>query len=222
MSNNPFWIDFSSLWDALEDLQNVYSEWLQSMGKVNEEIAKDMNPTHKVLINVKLSARVENHNYYIDSQLEFLADLNSILNSESHNLSSVLEWLNLDLSWEESNQVIEQLWKPRCVGMLNNFKINEIELHTDNWEISEGINKKANMLITLEDNKLHLSFESAFALPELQTKETLYYAIPSQEEMQKNVVLNLEDLNKWVDFEWQEKDKDNLKIKGHLEIKEID
>lgn len=220
--NNPFGIDFGSIGDAMKDLQNAYSGGLAGINQVNEEIAEDIDPSHRILIDVKISAQIENHNYKLDAHLEFLADLNSILNSETGDIASLINGLDVDLSNEESNQVVEQLGKPRRIAILDKFKINEIELSSDQGKIEKGINEKATMFITLEDKKLRLSFESVFALPEQQASKTVYNAIPSQEKMQQNVVFDTDNLSKKINFSWTEKEKDNLKIEGSANINELE
>ena len=218
MGNNPFGIDLGALGDAMKDLQNAYSDGLGAMNQAGEEVAEEMVPSHKIIINCIISANVENHPYKVDAHLEFEADLDSILNAESGDIGALLNGLNIGLSKKEQGQVAEQLGKPRCIAVLKNSKLNELELHSDEGKIEEGINKKATMLITLEEGKLSFSFEGAFALPELQATTTVYSTIPSQEEMQKHIVMDKENLEKSIHFEWEEKDKDNLKIEGSLSV----
>lgn len=215
---NPAGIDFGSIEDALKDLENVYSEGLGAMNQASQKATEDIKPSHKIIVDVETSAKVEGRNYKVNANLEFIADLNSILNAQTGDIGALLSGLNAGLSEKESKQVTEQLSQPRCIAKLNKFKIKELEFHSDKGKLKEGINKKGVMLIKLDNKKLHLSFESVFAFPELQTKQTLYYAIPSQEKMEKNVVLDIKNPNKKISFSWTEKDKDNLKIKGSLKI----
>ena len=191
------------------------------MDQTGEEVAEDMVPSHKIIVDCKLSANVENHPYKVDAHLEFEADLDSILQTESGDIGALLSGLNVGLSEKEQEQVAEQLGKPRCIAVLKNSKINELKLSSNEGSVEEGINKKATMIITLENDELHFSFESAFALPKLQAKKMIYSAIPSQEKMQKNVVMNKEKLNEKIVFNWTEKDKDNLSIAGTLIAKEV-
>jgi hypothetical protein len=219
---DPLDIDFGELGEAMEGLQNAFSEGLGAIDQADEEATKGTKPSHLIIINIKASAKIESHNYLVDAHLEFLADLNSILETKTGDVASLLGGLDVDLSKEESSQVVEQLGKPRCVGYLDKFKINKLELHSNKGKIKDGVNKEATMLITLEDKKLHLSFESVFALPKLQAAQTVYNVIPSQEKMQKNVVFDIDKLDKKTTFSWIEKDKDGLKIKGSAEIKKLE
>ena len=221
MAKNPLGIDLGAIGDAMKDLENVYADGLGAMNKAGEQAAKDMKPSHRIKIDVNLAARVESHDYKVAAELEFLAELNSILNAETGDIAALLGGLDVDLDEKEKNQVAEQLGQPRCIAILDKSKVKELELSSDKGKIKDGINKKATMLITLDGNKLRLSFESVFALPELQTKQTLYYAIPSQEEMQKNVVIDVKKLKEKASFKWQEKDKDNLKIEGTVKIETL-
>lgn len=104
---------------------------------------------------------------------------------------------------------------------MDDYKVNELKLISDKGKMEKGINEKATMLITLNKNKLSFSFESVFALPKGQAKQTVYNVIPSQEQMQKHVIVESEKLDKKITFFWTENDKDNLKIKGDLQILEI-
>lgn len=219
---NPFGFDLGSLGKAMQDLKNVYSEGFGAINQAEEEVAENLEPNHKIKIEVQLSANVENHVYKINTDLEFVADLDSILNSETGDIASLLQNLDVDLDQNESKQVIEQLGKPRCIGILKKFKIKEIELHSEQGKIKEGINPQGTILITLENKKINLAFESVFALPKLQTEQTLYYALPSQEKMQKNIVLETNNLDQKTSFQWTEKDKDNLKITGSVKISKLE
>lgn len=221
MGNNPFGIDFSAIGDAMKGLQNAYSDGLGAMNQAGEEVEENMTPSHQIIVDCKLSANVENHPYKVEAHLEFEADLDSILNANTGDIGALLSGLNAGLSEDEQGQVAEQLGKPRCIAVLKNSTTNKLELHSNEGEIEEGINKKATMLITLEDGKLSFSFESVFALPELQATKTIYSAMPSQEEMQKHIVMDKEHLEEVAHFQWTEKDKDNLNITGTLSIEEI-
>jgi len=57
-----------------------------------------------------------------------------------------------------------------------------------------------------------------FAYPE---SPGCYAAIPSMEAMQQNLVVPSEDLYEVVTFHWKEPDKDNLEVKGTLQIKPL-
>lgn len=219
--NNSLGIDLDSLGDAMKGMQDAFAQGLGAIDQVNEEVAQDMEPTHKIIINVNLSAKVEGHDYLVDAKLIFKADLNSILKAQGGDIASLLGGLDVDLSDKEAGQVAEQLGQPRCIAVLDDYKVNELKLSSDKGKLEKGINEKATMLITLNKNKLSFSFESVFALPKEQAKQTVYTVIPSQEQMQKHVVVEKEKLEKKITFSWMEKDKDNLKIKGDLQILKI-
>jgi hypothetical protein len=75
------------------------------------------------------------------------------------------------------------------------------------------------MLITLEDEVLHFSFDSVFAFPNIQVEKELYYAIPSQQIMEEKILVPLAKKEEDIDFVWEE--KDSLKVKGKLRIEEL-
>ncbi|PLX27859.1 hypothetical protein C0583_01320 [Candidatus Parcubacteria bacterium] len=221
MTNNPFVIDLGSIGDAMKNMQNAYSEGLTAMNQSGEMQKEEINPSHKIIINTKSQAKVEGHDYLVDVGLEFLIDLDSILSAQGGDIASLLGGLGVDLSDEETGQVAEQLGKPRCVGYLDNFKINKAKLKSSKGDVEKVINKKGSILASLDAEKIRFSFESVFALPELQAKETVYMAIPDIQKMQENVVIDKNNLEKKHKFSWQEKDKDNLKISGDIQIKKI-
>ncbi len=222
MSNkNSFGIDFGSIGDAMKDLQDAYSGGLNAMIETKEEVVKDVEPSHKIVVDVKVSARIESHDYKVDAKFVFLADLNSILGAEGGDISSLFGGLGFELGEDEADQVVEQLGKPRCVGKLDDVIIKKIKLHSEKGEVKEGVNKNGTILLTLDNDKIRASFESVFALPEIQAKEMIYYAIPSQEKMEKNVTFDINNLNKKVLFKWKEGDKDSLKVEGLAKIREL-
>ncbi len=216
--NNPFGIDFGALGDAMEDLQDAYSGGLGAMNQAGQQVAEDMSPSHRIVVDVELLANIEGHQYKVDSQIEFLADLESILKAQGGDIASLLSGLGADLSKEEQKQVAEQLGKPRCIAVVDKISTKKLELYSEDGKEDAELNKKGTMLITLDNEKLSFSFESVLAFPELQAQKTIYCAIPSQEKMQENLLMNADDLGQEIDFEWQEKDKDNLKVKGKLKV----
>lgn len=214
-------MDFSSLEDAMRNLQDAYSGGLSAMNQAGKEAEEDLTPSHRVIIDVCVSALVEGHVYKNDVHLEFLADLEMLLNAEGGDIASLLLGLGLDINNEESGQIVEQIGKPKGIAVLDKILVHELELHGEKGKINYGINKDANMLITLDEEKLHFSFESVFALADVQSQQTLFYAIPSQEQMQKHVVLRTDALRDKISFKWSEADKDNLKIDGSLSIVDL-
>ena len=172
MSDNEF--DMDSLEDAMKNLQNAFSQGLSAMNQAGEEATEDMDPDHRIIVDVNLSANVEGRNYVNNVHLEFLAELNSVLNAETGDIGSLLAGLGVDLSEEESGQVAEQLGKPRVIASLDGFEQEKLELHSSDGQINTGINEAGNMLITLDNGKLHFSFNSVLALPDIQAEKELY------------------------------------------------
>jgi len=219
MSDNEF--DLGSLEEAMNNLQNAFSQGLSAMNQAGEEATEDMDPDHRIIVDAELKANVEGRNYINNVHLEFLAELNSILDAETGDIGALLAGLGVDLSEEESGQVADQLGKPRVIAALDSFEQKQLDLYSSDGKIDTGINENGNMLITLEDEKLHFSFNSVVALPEIQTQKELYYAIPSQQIMEENIVLPLENRNETIRFSWEEKDKDGLKVSGQLRLEEL-
>ncbi len=219
MSDNEF--DMDSLEDAMKNLQNAFSQGLSAMNQAGEEATEDMDPDHRIIVDVNLSANVEGRNYVNNVHLEFLAELNSVLNAETGDIGSLLAGLGVDLSEEESGQVAEQLGKPRVIASLDGFEQEKLELHSSDGQINTGINEAGNMLITLDNGKLHFSFNSVLALPDIQAEKELYYAIPSQQIMEEKIVLPIENRNDVISFSWEEKNKDGLKVSGKLRVEEL-
>ena len=59
----------------MKNLQNAYSDGLGAMNEAGKQAAEDMDPSHRIIVDTKLSANVEGHDYKVDTHLEFLADL---------------------------------------------------------------------------------------------------------------------------------------------------
>lgn len=218
---NSLDFDLGAISKAMEGMQDAYAQGLGAINAASDQVGKDMNPSHRITTDVQLSANVQNHEYKVDAHLEFVADLDQIINSQSGDIASLLGGLGVDLSAAESSQVIDQLGKPRCIAVLDKYEINKLVLFGKTGRIKKGINPKATMLITLDNKKLHLSFESVFALPQKQSKQEIYNVIPSQEKMQQHVVIPIDRLSIPKSFKWKETDKDNLRILGKVRIEKI-
>ena len=211
--------DFSGLNEAMKGLQNAYSDGLNAMSEAGRQAAEDMEPSHRIIVEVKLSANVEGHAYKVDSHLEFLADLNSLLESQEGDIMALLGELNARLSEEEKTQVAGQLGKPRCIAVVDTIDTKILELHSEEGPEEAELNKEGTMLITMNGKQLSFSFESVLSFPTLAANKTLYFAMPSMEKMEKNITLPIDKLDQEIDFTWSEKDKDNLKIEGKLKLK---
>ena len=218
---NPFNIDFGAIGDAMKDLQNAYSNGLGAMNQAGKEMAEEMEPSHRIIVDVKVSAQTEGHDYGVDTHLEFLADLNSILQSQSGDIMSLLSGLNADLSEEDQAMVAKQLGKPKCIAVIDQIDTKKLLLYSEDGRENAKLNKDGTMLISLDKEVLSFSFESVLSFPELAANKTLYFSIPSMEKMQKNIKVPLNKLDKKVSYKWNEKDKDNLKIEGTLKLESL-
>ena len=198
-------------------MQDTYSDGLGAMDNVNKDVAKDIVPTHEIIVDIKLDTSIEGHEYKVDSQLTFEIDLESILLVTEGDLSSVLEGLDVDLG-DDKDAVAKQLGQPRAIGIVKNINTKTLEISNPDGKIKTELNNKGSLLATLKKNKLLLNFESVLSFP----KHTdAYVSIPSMEEMQKNIVIDTKKLEKKKNFKWIEKDKDNLKVEGSVNIKKI-
>ena len=205
--------DLSSLADLAKKMQGAYGEGLSSISDINKEVATNSKPSHKVNINIKLSAKVEGHDYSFEGLLVFEIDLDSILSSQSGDLSGLLDGLDVDLG-NDKDAVMEQLSQPRAVGLLKKSKV-KIKLSNPAGKINAKINKDGQILATLKDDKFLFNFESAVSFPAYLDA---FYAIPSMEMMQKKVFVDAKKLDKKKSFLWKEKDKDNLSVSGSISI----
>jgi len=207
-------MDLSNLSNLAEQMQDAYSKGLGSMNSAAEEVKKDIKPTHEILVNIKLSAKVENHDYKVDSKITFDIDLDSILNAQSEDIAKALEGLNMDLG-DDKDAVMEQLGQPRAIGVVKDIDTKTLEISNKDGKVETELNKKGSLLATLKDKKLMINFESVLSFPK---NTDVFVAIPSMEKMQKNIVVDTKDITKKIEFNWIEKDKDNLKVEGDLKI----
>lgn len=212
--------DLSALGDLAKQMEDAYSEGLGATDKVNKEIAKDMKADHEIEIDIKLSANVEGHDYKVDANILFEIELGTILQAGGApmgDLSKALDGLDVDLG-DDKGAVMEQLGQPRAVGVVKKIKVNELEVSNEKGKVEAELDKGANILATLKDGKLQLNFEGVFSYPE---HTDVFVAIPSMEQMQKNIVVDVKKFGKAVKFNWTEKDKDNLKVSGEATVRKI-
>ena len=212
--------DFGKLGKLAEQMQEAYSEGLNAMNMAGEIAAEDMDPDHEVELVIDLSAQVENHTYHVDATVLFNIELNPVLESASSpmgNLSALLDGLGVDLG-EDKDAVMEQLGQPRAIGAVKRIELRELTLFGDSGKLAAQLNDKGSLLGTISDENISFNCEGVFSYPNLPG---CFAAIPSMEAMQENLVVPVSDLYEIVSFEWIEPDKDNLKVKGTLQIKPL-
>ena len=206
--------NLDSLGDLAKQMQDAYGDGLDAMSGVTDEVAEDMTPTHEIVVDIKLDAKVEDKEYSVESEITFEIDLDSILNAQTGNLAKALEGLDVDLG-DDKDAVMEQLGQPRAIGVVKKINTKNLKISNQDGEVKTDLNRKGTILATLKDNNLLFNFESTLSYPE---NTDVYVAIPSMEKMQEEIVVSVEELTKTVDFKWTEKDKDNLKVEGSLKI----
>ena len=207
----------SSLGDLAKQMQDAYADGTSVMDQAAEEVAKEIDPDHLIEINIKLQAKIEGHNYEVETKTTFEIELDPVLNTEMGDLSSLLDGLDVDLG-DDKAAVMEQLGQARAIGVVKEIDTKKLEVSNKDGKVEAKLNKKASLLATIKEDKILINFESLFSYP----KQTdLYIAIPSMEAMQKNIVVNKNDLYKKIEFSWTEKNKDNLKVSGDLKIKKV-
>ncbi len=214
-------MDLSSLGqlgDLAKQMQDAYADGTNAMNQAGKEVAKDMNPDHEIEIDVKISAKIEGHDYKVDASIVFEIELDPVLQAADTpmgDLSSVLDGLDVDLG-DDKDAVMEQLGSPRAVGVVKKVDLKELELHNDDGPVKAKLNEDGTLLATIKDGKMQINFESVLSFP----KHTdVYVAIPSMEKMQENIVVDLDKIDNQVKFKWTEKDKDGLKVEGSLKVK---
>ncbi|MHA1540986.1 MAG: hypothetical protein ACTSXL_01585 [Alphaproteobacteria bacterium] len=209
---NIFGLDFGEIMGSVKELQNAFADGLDATKKVNEAVASEMSPTHKVLVNAEFSANVEGHKYYAKAKLEYHVDLDSILSAKTGDIASLLS--GFGLSKKEQGQATEQLSMPRTTGVLKKHTLEELILSDETGKVKTDLNKNAPLLITLNGEKLQITFEGAFTYP----KTSAFYAIPKKENMEKHVVLQAKNLDKKTSFSWVEKQNNSLNVNGTIKI----
>lgn len=218
-----FGMDFDELDDAADQLQDAYADGLAASQEMGEDAVDDIDPSHKIIIDIELKANVEGHNYLVSGQLIFMVDLNTLLDSEDADideLSAALDEMDKSMTKMEKQSVMKQLSMPRTLGYLEDYDLEEFVLFDENGDqVDIGLNEAASLMVTKQDGSLLLNFEGVFSYPKM--KETLYYAVPSGAKMQENIVFDVNFLDEDIDFEWEEDDKDGLKVSGSAIIKEL-
>ena len=216
-------IDLDEIENAVDQLQEAYADGLMASQEINEEVVGDIDPSHKIIIDIELTANVQNHKYEVIGQLVFLVDLNSLLEIEGgkmEELSTVLDELDESMTKMEKENIMEQLAMPRAVGYLEEVDLESFILFDeDGKKVKIDLNENASILLTKQDGSLLLNFEGVFTYPKID--RTLYFSVPSSEKMQENIVFDLGFLDEELDFEWEEEDKDGLTVSGTAIIKEL-
>jgi hypothetical protein len=207
--------DLGNLGDLAKQMSDAYSAGTDAMNKAGKEVAKDMKPDHEVEMEIKLSAKVEGHDYKVDSTVVFEIELDPVLSAQSGDLSKALDSLDVDLG-DDKAAVMEQLGQPRAVGVVKSIETKELKVSDKEGPAKVKLNKDGTLLATINKKQIEINCESVFSFPD---NPDLFVAIPSMEKMQKNIVIPLDKLTKKVSFKWMEKDKDNLKVDGSVVIK---
>jgi hypothetical protein len=215
-------MDLSSLGalgDLAKQMENAYADGMGAMNQAGEAVARDMNPDHEIYLDITLSAKIEGHPYIVDTSVVFDIELNPILEAGSSpmgDLSSLLDGLDVDLG-DDKDAVMEQLGQPRAVGVVKDISTKELTISNKDGKVTTQLNKKGTLLATLKDGKLLINCESVFSFPK---NIDVFVAIPSMEQMQKHIVIDLDKKTEKVSFSWTEKDTDNLNVEGKIWIKE--
>lgn len=201
-------------------MQDAYGDGVGAMNQASKQVREDINPDHEVVVAVSLSAKIEGHPYIVDAEIVFDIELEPILataNSPMGDLSAALDGLDVDLG-DDKDAVMEQLGKPRAVGVVKKIDLKKIELHNEDGKVDADLNKDGTLIATVSDGQIAVNFESVLSFPEMTD---VFVAIPTTELMQKNVVVDVEDLESKKSFSWTEKDKDNLKVSGSIQFSKI-
>lgn len=208
-----------SLGDLAKQMQDAYSKGTDAMNQAGKAVAEDMNPDHEIEMDIKLSAKIEGHDYKVDAKIVFDIELQPVIdaaNSPMGDLSSMLDGLNVDLG-DDKGAVMEQLGQPRAVGVVKEITVNELEVSNPEGKVDAELNKDGTLLATVKDGKLLINCEAVLSFP---NNTDVFVAIPSMEKMQENIAIDLKDKGKKVSFSWTEKDKDNLEISGSVLLRE--
>ncbi len=213
-------MDLSNLTDLANQMQDAYSEGLGAMDEAQKEVVKDMKPDHEIDVDIKLSANIEGHEYEVDSNIVFEIELKPFLDGEfskQGDLSKALDGLDVDLG-DDKDAVMQQLGKPRVIGAVKKIDTKTLKVSNDKGSVDVDLNRDGTLLATIDGDKMSINFESVLSFPD---NTDLFVVIPSMEKMQENIVLDIKDLDKKVDFKWIEKDKDGLKVEGSIKVEEI-
>jgi hypothetical protein len=213
-------MDLSNLTNLANQMQDAYSEGLGAMDEAQKEVVKDMKPDHEIDVDIKLSANIEGHEYEVDSNIVFEIELKPFLDGEfskQGDLSKALDGLDVDLG-DDKDAVMQQLGKPRVIGAVKKIDTKTLKVSNDKGSVDVDLNRDGTLLATIDGDKMSINFESVLSFPD---NTDLFVVIPSMEKMQENIVLDIKDLDKKVDFKWIEKDKDGLRVEGSIKVKEI-
>ncbi|MBN2082366.1 hypothetical protein JW859_09190 [bacterium] len=212
---------FKALGNLAENLKDAFAEGLEAMHQAGDIAAEEMEPDHEVELAIQLTARVEGHPYKVDALVTFALELAPVLITPHSPLAAIAAALGsagVDLG-EDHDAVMEQLGMPRVIGAVTNISTQELELHGPDGRIQAELNRDASLLVTVENGQLRLNCEGVFSFPQ---HTGAYYAVPSMAAMQANLVIDRNNLDVPVKFDWTEPDKDNLRVSGTVVIRPLD
>lgn len=214
------WSDLGKLGDLAKQMQDAYEGGMDAMNQAGDIVSESANPDHEVIVEIEISAQVENHPYHVDGTVHFNIELAPVLEASQSpmgNLSGLLDGLGVDLG-EDKDAVMAQLGQPRAVGVVREIELRDLTLYGDSGKLDAELNSQGTLLATISDESIAFNCESVFSYPEMPG---CHAAIPSVEAMQENLVVQLSALYQLAAFEWREADKDHLAVKGTLQIKPL-
>jgi hypothetical protein len=212
--------DLGDLGKLAKQMQDAYGDGLDAMNMAGEIAAEDMDPDHEVELVIELSARVENHSYHVDATILFNIELNPVMeatDSPMGNLSELLDGLGVDLG-DDKDAVMGQLGQPRAIGAVKETELRDLTLFDESGKVNAELNRKGSLLGTVNGEEISFNCEGVFSYP---NHPGCHAAIPSMQAMQENLVIPTGNLYETVTFHWKEPDKDNLEVKGTLQIKPL-
>lgn len=208
-------MDFSNFGDLMDQMKDAYEDGINAMNSMSDLVAEDMDPTHRIDVDIILDGSAEGHPYKVDASLTFLIDLDTIIQavqSPMGDLSSLLGQMGVDLGGE-ADAVMEQLSQPRAVGVLKEVNVRTLLIANDQGQVNTGLNEKGTLLAVITDNCLKMNFEGVFSYPEMPD---VYMILPTTDKMQENIKFDLDELDQPVAFSWI--DQDGLSVSGEARI----
>lgn len=215
--------DFGKFAMGMEELDDgmdsLPEDELISAQDLSDDEIDEIDPSHKIIIDIDIKADVSGYKYQVVGQLIFLADLENLLDSDDVDIDDLSMGADdMDRHLSKMNKNNKKLSAPKTVGYLDDYDLDEfVLLGDDGKQVEISLNENASITFVKQDGSLLLNFEGVFSYP--KNKKKLHYLPLSAEKMQENIIFDINFLDEDIDFEWEE--DNGVEVSGSVIIKEL-
>lgn len=233
----PEFDDFDNLedFDSIDDLDDI--EEIEDFGGLDTSLddsfdlmdsdddpMSDIEPTHEVTIDVKLTATVEDKPYELDAKIVYLADMGELAGkSDDYDDEDEFSYDDEDEDDEddykggayERDNLPDNAELP-FIGMIKDIKVKKLVLYGRKGLVKAELNYASTLDIELKDRHLLFNFADVFAFP--MVAEKYFFALPDEAKMKENIAIPVDEMELQFYFGWEEPENNQMKISGTINI----